>query len=73
MGKFNIGDRVILKSLGSYDNSPSNPLYGSRFSCVGTINDDDYPYGVSWDNGKNNTGYGPGNGSSSWKVDGKEN
>ena len=50
-----VGMRVVL-ATGRFIDSPSNPMLGGRFECVGTIVcTDNYCIRVAWDNGLNNS------------------
>ena len=55
---FSINDRVIYTS-GRHGKSSSNPLFGTKFECEGTVIMEDkghgFPVQVRWDNGKTNS------------------
>ena len=55
------GDRVILVLIDpEWDVDKFNPLYGTRYECIGTIDHvfralgPELELGVKWDNGKHN-------------------
>ena len=50
--------RVVLIS-GRYNPEPAEPVWGSKYECIGTITElldevDNYDVRVKWDNGKTN-------------------
>ncbi len=57
--KFKAGDRVVLIT-GRHGQSYKNPVWGSRYQCVGTVASSQskftslFPLRVDWDNGRTN-------------------
>jgi len=53
--KFRVGDRVVFyENKHNYSIGESNPVYGSKHFCAGTITSTGGGISVSWDNGAGN-------------------